>query len=94
MRNSFDFSKLKQRKNPYPRLLKSSITIRLDRETVAYFKKIADKSGLRYQSLINMYLRECAMKRRKPSLNWLPPPGSSRKRRPQKAGSRIVSART
>jgi uncharacterized protein (DUF4415 family) len=71
MRAHYDFSKMKARKNPYAKHLKQPVTIRLDRETVAYFKAMADESGLAYQSLINLYLRDCAARRRKLSLNWV-----------------------
>jgi uncharacterized protein (DUF4415 family) len=61
---------MKGRKNPYVKLLKQSVTIRLDRDTVAYFKAMAVKTGLPYQHLINLYLRDCAMKQRQLSLRW------------------------
>jgi len=72
MRTHYDFSKMKARKNPYVKLLKQPITIRLDRETIAYFKALAAKTGLPYQNLINLYLRDCAIHRREPSLEWVP----------------------
>jgi uncharacterized protein (DUF4415 family) len=72
MRAHYDFSKMKARKNPYVKLLKQPVTIRLDRDTVAYFKKLAKKTGLPYQNLINLYLRDCAANQRKPSLQWAP----------------------
>ena len=62
MRAHYDFSKMKGRKNPYVRQLKQAVTIRLDRETVEYFRALAVKTGLPYQSLINLYLRDCAMR--------------------------------
>ena len=68
MRDRYDFSKA--RKNPYARRLKKQITIRLDGPTIEYFKGIAEKSGIPYQTLINLYLRECAEKERKLSLEW------------------------
>jgi len=71
MRRHYDFSKMKARKNPYARLLKQPVTIRLDRETVAYFKSLAVKTGLPYQSLINLYLRDCAVNRRELSVKWV-----------------------
>jgi predicted DNA binding CopG/RHH family protein len=58
------------RKNPYVRLLKQSVTIRLDRETVTYFKSLAVKNGLPYQNLINLYLRDCASHKRELSMYW------------------------
>ena len=70
MRAHYDFAKMKGRRNPYIKLLKQSVTIRLDRDTVQYFKDLADKTGLPYQSLINLYLRDCAVHRRKPSFRW------------------------
>lgn len=71
MRTHYDFSKMKARKNPYLKHLKQPVTIRLDRETVAYFKGLAEESGLPYQSLINLYLRDCAAQGRKLSLKWV-----------------------
>jgi uncharacterized protein (DUF4415 family) len=72
MRAHYDFAKMKARKNPYVKLLKQPVTIRLDRDTVAYFKNLAKKTGLPYQNLINLYLRDCAANQRKPSLQWTP----------------------
>ena len=72
MRSHYDFSKMKGRKNPYVRLLKQPVTIRLDRDTVAYFKALAKKTGLPYQNLINLYLRDCAVQHREPSFEWAP----------------------
>jgi uncharacterized protein (DUF4415 family) len=70
MRAHYDFANMKSRRNPYVRLLKQSITIRLDRDTVAYFKTMARETGLPYQNLINMYLRDCAAHRRRLSMRW------------------------
>ena len=68
MRTKYDFSKAK--KNPYARRLKKQITIRLDDATIAYFKDLAKETGVRYQTLINLYLRDCAAKQKKLSLRW------------------------
>lgn len=70
MRSHYDFSKMKARKNPYVKLLKQPVTLRLDRDSVAYFKKMAERTGLPYQQLINLYLRDCANNRRELSLQW------------------------
>ena len=70
MRTEYDFGSLTARKNPYVRLLKQPVTIRLDRETVAYFKAMARQTGLPYQQLINLYLRDCAVKRRHLQVSW------------------------
>ncbi len=68
MRRNYDFSKSKQ--NPYARALKRQITIRLDEKTIEYFKQVSAGSGLAYQSLINLYLADCAQHHRKLHLNW------------------------
>jgi predicted DNA binding CopG/RHH family protein len=73
MRAHYDFSKMKARRNPYVRMLKRSVTIRLDRETIAYFKELAARTGLPYQSLINLYLRDCALRKKELSLKWTSP---------------------
>ncbi len=72
MRSHYDFSKMKARKNPYVKLLKQPVTLRLDRDCVAYFKKMAVKTGLPYQQLINLYLRDCAVNRRQLAMQWTP----------------------
>lgn len=68
MRKEYDFAK--SRKNPYASQLKKQITIRLDKDSIAYFKGISEEVGIPYQSLINLYLRDCAAANRKLSLNW------------------------
>jgi uncharacterized protein (DUF4415 family) len=68
MRDEYDFSKA--RKNPYATQLKKSITIRLDEDSVGYFKAISEEIGVPYQTLINLYLRDCATSRRKLNLQW------------------------
>ncbi|MBU3709169.1 MAG: BrnA antitoxin family protein [Burkholderiaceae bacterium] len=68
MRDEYDFSKA--RKNPYATQLKKSITIRLDEDSVAYFKGISEEVGIPYQTLINLYLRDCASSHRKLNLHW------------------------
>jgi len=68
MRNEYDFSNA--RKNPYASMLKKPITIRLDEDSVSYFKIISEEVGIRYQSLINLYLRNCAATHKKLNLSW------------------------
>ena len=72
MRSNYDFSSMKGRRNPYVKMLKQPVTIRIDRDTVAYFKAMAEEKGLPYQHLINLYLRDCAANRRELSLQWIP----------------------
>lgn len=68
MRAEYDFSKAV--KNPYAAQLKKQITIRLDEESINYFKSISADVGIPYQSLINLYLRDCATSNRKLNLKW------------------------
>ena len=70
MRKEYDFSKLKGRKNPYAKELKKQITIRLGIDVLDYFKQLSAETGIPYQNLINLYLRDCVVSGRKPSLNW------------------------
>ncbi len=70
MRDHYDFSKMKGRKNPYARHLKQPVTMRLDSDTVAYFKSMSEETGIPYQSLINLYLRDCAVHERKLHMAW------------------------
>ena len=68
MRKHYDFSDSKP--NPYVQKLKKQITIRLDEDTVDYFKEMAEEKGIPYQSLINLYLRDCAAKERRLDMKW------------------------
>jgi uncharacterized protein (DUF4415 family) len=70
MRREYDFSKA--RRNPYAAKLKQSVTIRLDTASVAYFRDLSESMGIPYQTLINLYLRDCAAKGRKLELEWKP----------------------
>ena len=64
----YDFSKA--RKNPYAAKLSKKITIRLDEDSIGFFKEISEQLGIPYQSLINLYLRDCATYNRKLELKW------------------------
>lgn len=70
MRNHYDFSKMRGKRNPYIKMLKQPVTIRLDKDTVAYFRNMAVKTGLPYQRLINHYLRDCAIQHRRLQMRW------------------------
>ncbi len=70
MRKEYDFSKAKR--NPYAKHLKRQVTMRLDEVTIRYFKALADENGIPYQTLINLYLRDCAAKGRKLRMHWKP----------------------
>ena len=69
MRKEYDFSDSK--KNPYAKKLKKPISIRLDEDTIEYFKNLADETGIVYQNLINLYLRDCAVKHKKLNMEWI-----------------------
>jgi predicted DNA binding CopG/RHH family protein len=68
MKKEYDFSD--STKNPYTKKLKKQISIRLEKETVEYFKKLASEIDIPYQNLMNMYLRECAQNNFKPNIHW------------------------
>ena len=68
MRKEYDFSSA--RKNPYASQLKKQITIRLDEDAIDYFKSISEEVGIPYQSLINLYLRDCLVSHRKLQIKW------------------------
>lgn len=70
MKNEYDFSKMKSVKNPYAKMLKRQITIKIADSTVDYFKDMAKETGMKYQNLINIYLTDCAVKHKKIHMQW------------------------
>ncbi len=70
MKKQYDFSKA--RPNPYAKRLKKQITLRLDQPTLTYFKNLGERLGMPYQTLINMYLRDCAEHRKELRVQWRP----------------------
>ena len=70
MRKHYDFGKMKGKRNPYVKALKQPVTMRLDKQTVAYFKSLAAELGMPYQNLINLYLRDCVLNGKKLTLKW------------------------
>jgi len=70
MRKTYDFGSGK--KNPYASRLKKQVTIRLEAGTVAYFKNLAEETGIPYQTLINLYLRDCAVNGKRLDISWKP----------------------
>ena len=70
MKKEYDFSKMKGRKNPHAKNLKKQVTLRLGTDVIEYFKIMAEETGIPYQNLINLYLRECAHSHKKLNLNW------------------------
>ena len=76
MKAEYDFSNAK--KNPYAKRLKRRVTIRIDAPTVEYFKELAEEAGIPYQTLINLYLRDCADSKRELNLEWRPEGAAAR----------------
>ena len=70
MKKEYDLSKLSKRKNPYSKNLKKQVTIRLGVDAIDYFKHLSGDSGVPYQNLINSYLMDCAMNKKKLKMEW------------------------
>ena len=70
MREGYNIESLNPRKNPYTKRLKKQITIDIDSDTVDYFKKQSEESGIPYQTLINLYLSDCAKSRKQLQMSW------------------------
>ena len=70
MKAEYDLSRMKSRKNPYASKLKMPVTMRLSEDVVAYFKRMAADAGVPYQSLINLYLRDCVTQHRQVQIVW------------------------
>jgi len=70
MRKEYDLDKMKGRRNPYAKHLKKQVTIRIGVDVIDYFKNLAEETGVPYQNLINLYLRDCVHSNRKLSVNW------------------------
>jgi len=70
MRKEYDFSKMKGVKNPYAKKLKKLVTMRIGTDIIEYFKSMANETGIPYQNLINLYLRDCIQHHRKVSIKW------------------------
>lgn len=73
MREHYDFSKMKGKKNPYASKLKKQVTIRIGSDVIDYFKEMSEETRIPYQSLINLYLRDCMANKRKIDMKWKNP---------------------
>ncbi len=71
MKEEYDLAKMKSRKNPYANRLRKQITLRVGIDVIDFFKEMSDKTGIPYQSIINLYLRDCAAKKKELNLNWI-----------------------
>jgi predicted DNA binding CopG/RHH family protein len=70
MKKEYDLATMKSRPNPYASKLKKSVTMRLSEDVIGYFKQMAEEQGVPYQSLINLYLRDCVTSHRKIDISW------------------------
>ena len=70
MKAEYDLTKMKSRRNPYAKRLKKQLTIRMGLDIIEHFKRMAEETGIPYQNLINLYLRDCVQADRKLHLNW------------------------
>lgn len=70
MRKEYDFSKMKGRRNPHAKGLKKQVTLRLGVDVIEYFKELSGKTGIPYQNLIDLYLKDCAHSGKKLTLKW------------------------
>jgi uncharacterized protein (DUF4415 family) len=70
MRRKYDLDKMMGRRNPYAKRLKKQITIRVGVDVLEYFKPLAEETGIPYPNLINLYLRDCVVSRKRPDFKW------------------------
>ncbi|MCM1178655.1 MAG: BrnA antitoxin family protein [Clostridium sp.] len=70
MEKEYDIKNLNPRKNPYSKRLKQQVTINIDRDTIEYFKSQSEKAGIPYQTLINLYLSDCAKQKKQLQMSW------------------------
>ena len=71
MKAEYDLTKMKSRRNPYAKRLKKQLTIRMGLDIIEHFKRMAEETGIPYQNLINLYLRDCAVNKKKLKLKWM-----------------------
>ncbi len=70
MKKEYDFSTMNAKPNPYAKMLKKQITIRINQTAIEYFKKMSKNTGIPYQTLIDSYLSDCARNERKMKVSW------------------------
>ncbi|MDH4276438.1 MAG: BrnA antitoxin family protein [Gammaproteobacteria bacterium] len=70
MKSEYNLAKMKSKRNPYASKLKKSVTMRLSEDVIQYFKDMSEEAGVPYQSLINLYLRDCVANHRKIDISW------------------------
>ena len=71
MKAEYDLARMKSRRNPYAKRLKKQLTIRMGLDIIEHFKRMAEETGIPYQNLINLYLRDCVQSERKLHLKWV-----------------------
>ena len=70
MKEEYDLTTMKSRRNPYVKRLKKQLTIRMGLDIIEHFKRMAEETGIPYQNLINLYLRDCVQSQKKLHLKW------------------------
>ena len=70
MKDEYDLTTMKSRRNPYVKRLKKQLTIRMGLDIIEHFKRMAEETGIPYQNLINLYLRDCVQSQKKLHLKW------------------------
>ena len=70
MRKEYNVKDLNPRKNPYVKELKKQVTIKLKPSIIAFFKNKSGETGIPYQTLINLYLDDCAARKKELDINW------------------------
>ena len=70
MREEYHIKNLNPRKNPYTKLVKKQVTINLDENIIIYFKDKSESTGIPYQTLINLYLKDCVTNNRNLEISW------------------------
>ena len=70
MEKEYDLAAMKSRPNPYVERLKKQVTLRVGDDVIDYFQGIARETGIPYETLIDLYLRDCVASHRKLELRW------------------------
>lgn len=70
MKDEYNINALNPRKNPYAKKLRQQITINIDSEAIDFFRQMSANCGIPYQTLINLYLSDCAKNNRRIDISW------------------------
>jgi predicted DNA binding CopG/RHH family protein len=70
MKKDYNFSKLKETKNPYSNKKKKAVGINLSPSVIDYFKELSEETGVSYQKLIDLYLLDCVKNKKRLQMKW------------------------